>query len=300
MASLRLRADLALVLCTAIWGVTFVIVKDALADVSVLVFLAVRFGLASLVMVAIFWGPIRRMNLRAWWAGAQIGLAMFGGFIFQTVGLRFTTPSKAAFLTGCCVVIVPFLSPLFGEAKITPAVWSAALLTLAGLYFLAVPSAGFHQLNRGDALVFIAAVCFAFQIIFITRHVAEHPVAGLSFVQVLTAAVLAGFFLPLAAASGWERPRVVWNENVVSAILITSIAATVIALSIQVWAQKHTTPSHAGILFSLEPVFAAITSLLLGRERLGQRALAGAALILFGIIVAELKSPAPHLPESTE
>ena len=183
MASLRLRADLALVLCTAIWGVTFVIVKDALTDVSVLVFLAVRFGVASLVMAAIFWRPIRLMSLHSWWGGAEIGLAMFGGFIFQTVGLRFTTPSKAAFLTGCCVVIVPFLSPLFGKMKITPAVWAAALLTLAGLYFLAVPRAGFRDLNRGDALVFVAAISFAFQIIFITRHVEKHAVGGLSFVE---------------------------------------------------------------------------------------------------------------------
>src|SRR5215469_6269677 len=111
MFSLRLRADLALVLSTAIWGVTFVIVKAALTDASVLVFLALRFALAAAVMAALFWRAVRRMNRGSWWAGARIGLAMFGGFIFQTVGLRFTTPSKAAFLTGCCVVIVPFLSP---------------------------------------------------------------------------------------------------------------------------------------------------------------------------------------------
>jgi drug/metabolite transporter (DMT)-like permease len=214
--------------------------------------------------------------------------------------LRFTTPSKAAFLTGCCVVIVPFLSPLFGEAKITPTVWGAATLTLAGLYFLLVPGAGFRELNRGDALVFIAAVSFAFQIIFISRHIQKHSVGGLSFVQVLTAAVLAAVFLPLAAASGSEEPRIVWDENVVSAILITSIAATVVAFSVQVWAQKHTAPSHAGILFSLEPVFAAVTSLALGRERLELRVLAGAALIFLGILVAELKNPEPHLPESPE
>jgi drug/metabolite transporter (DMT)-like permease len=300
MFSIRLRADLALVLCTAIWGVTFVIVKDALADASVFVFLAVRFALASLVMAAVFWRPIREMSLRSWWAGAQIGLAMFVGFVFQTVGLRFTTPSKAAFLTGCCVVIVPFLSPLFGDMRITPAVWSAAMLTLAGLYFLAVPSAGFRELNRGDALVFVAAISFAFQIIFIGRHVERHSVGGLSFVQVLTAAVLASALIPVLAALHWETPRITWNKNVVTAILVTSIAATVIAFSLQVWGQKHTTPSHAGILFSLEPVFAAITSLALGRERLGPRALGGAALIFLGILLAELRSSAPRLPESPE
>ena len=107
--SKRLQADLALGLAALIWGATFVVVKDALADVSVFVYLAVRFALAAAVMALFFWRSLRGLTLASIWAGAQIGFFMFAGYAFQTTGLRFTTPSKAAFITGSSVVLVPLL-----------------------------------------------------------------------------------------------------------------------------------------------------------------------------------------------
>jgi drug/metabolite transporter (DMT)-like permease len=296
MLNRRIRADLALVLCTFIWGATFVVVKDALADVSVLVFLSVRFGLGAVIMALMFRRSIAQLDRRALWAGIQIGLFVFGGFIFQTIGLRFTTPSKAAFITGSCVVLVPLLLAAFGLRRITAWIWIAAATTLAGLYFLSVPREGFSGLNRGDPIVFVCAIMFALQIIFISRHTEHFSVGGLSFLQVATTAALSILIVPIAAGTGWEPPRIVWNANVVFAVVATSIGATVIAFSLQTWAQKHTSASHAAILISLEPVFAVLTSLLLGRERLGARAFAGGALIFAGILLAELKTPAPIAP----
>jgi drug/metabolite transporter (DMT)-like permease len=293
MLSRRARADLALVLCTFIWGATFVIVKDALADISVLAFLAVRFALAAILMAVMFRGSIARLDKRAVWAGAQIGLFMFGGFLFQTAGLRWTTPSKAAFITGSSVVLVPLLLAAFGWRRITPWTWAAVAVAFGGLYFLTVPREGFLGINRGDPIVFVCAILFAMQIILISRHVERFSVGGLSFLQVAATAALSIVALPIAAGMGWEPVRIVWNGNVIFAIAATAIAATAIATPLQTWGQKHTSASHAAILFTLEPVFAALTSLLLRRERLDARTLAGAALVLVGILLAELKSPAP-------
>jgi drug/metabolite transporter (DMT)-like permease len=300
MMNQRIRADLALVVCTFIWGATFVVVKDALADISILAFLAVRFALASALMAAMFWRNIARLDKRAAWAGAQIGLFMFGGFVFQTAGLQWTTPSKAAFITGSSVVLVPLLLAAFGWRRITGWTWAAVAIAFGGLYFLTVPREGFSGINRGDPIVFVCAVLFAFQIILISRYVEHHSVGGLSFLQVATTAVVSILALPIAAQAGWEPVRIVWNGNVVFAVGATAIAATAIATPLQNWGQKHTSASHAAILFTLEPVFAVIASLALGRERLGGRSVAGAALILAGILLAELKGPAPVAPDSIE
>jgi drug/metabolite transporter (DMT)-like permease len=300
MTSERVRADLALAFCALIWGATFVLVKDALADVSVVVYIAVRFALSAAVMGVVFWRSIRRLTARTAWAGAQIGLAMFGGYIFQTAGLKFTTPAKAAFITGSCVVLVPILLAMSGRRRITGWIWAGAISALVGLYFLTVPPTGLGGLNRGDPIVFLCAVAFALHIIFIGRHVGDHSVGALAFLQVATTAVLSSVLVPIAAASGWERPRLVLSGIAISAILITAIGSTVIGFSFQTWAQQHTSPSHTAILVSLEPVFAALTSWLLAQERFGARTLVGAGLILVGILLAELMGPVPAAPESPD
>lgn len=298
--SKRLLADLALGFASLIWGATFVLVKDALADISVFAFIAVRFALAAAVMAVIFWKDVRKMNGRTIWSGVQIGLCMFGGYIFQTTGLKYTTPTKAAFITGMCVVLVPLLLAIFTRQRITRWVWAGVAAAVIGLYFLTVPPQGLGALNRGDPLVFVCAVMFALHIIFIGRYVGEHSVGALAFLQVATTAVLSTIFLPVVAVAGWEQPRIIWTRELVIAILITAIGSTVIGFSFQTWAQQHTSPSHTAIIVSLEPVFAALTSWLLAREDFGWRTLAGAALILAGILLAELLGPAPLAAESPE
>jgi drug/metabolite transporter (DMT)-like permease len=300
MPSKRVRADLALGCCALIWGATFVVIKDALADISVVVYIAVRFSLAAVLMAIVYWRSLRGLTFKAVWAGAQIGFFMFCGYIFQVVGLKFTTPSKAAFVTGTFVVFVPILLFIFGWRRIAGYVWGGAVAVLAGLYFLTVPSTGFGGLNRGDPIVFGCAVMFALHMIFIGRYVQHHSVAGLSFLQVATTAVLALLLLPVVSAAGWEQPKLVWTGNLVFAILLTAIGATVVCFSLQTWAQQYATPSHAAILVSLEPVFAAVTSVALGREHLGARAFLGAVLILGGILLAEWQAPAPAIPASPE
>jgi len=298
MPTKRLLADLALGLCALIWGTTFVVIKDALADISVIAYLALRFGLAAIVMGAIYWRALRKLTLPTVSAGAQIGVFMFGGYVFQIAGLKYTTPSKAAFITGTFVVFVPILLALFGRRRIAMWIWLGAAAAFAGLYFLTVSSQGFGALNRGDPIVFVCAIMFALHMIFIGRYVGRYSVAALSFLQVLTTAVLSTALLLLAKTTGWEHPRVAWTGYLVFAILLTALGATVLGFSLQTWAQQYASPSHAAILVSLEPVFAALTSLVLARERLGARTLTGAALILAGVLLAELKGGASAASDS--
>ncbi|MGH9704212.1 MAG: EamA family transporter, partial [Candidatus Acidiferrales bacterium] len=120
----RIKADLALAFCTLIWGATFVVVKDALADASIFAFMASRFVLAAALMGILSWRALRNLDSETFRAGVQIGCAMFAGYVFQTVGLKFTTPSKAAFITGFSVVLVPVMLGIFGTRRINAWVWA--------------------------------------------------------------------------------------------------------------------------------------------------------------------------------
>lgn len=296
--SKRLQADLGLLLCSLIWGATFVLVKDALFDSSVFVFLLLRFVLAAAALALLYRSAVRQLDRHAFKAGALIGWFMFSGYALQTIGLRFTTPSKAAFITGSSVVLVPVLHALIGRHRAGLWVWAGAFAALFGLYFLTVPAAGFGSLNQGDLWVLASSVLWAFHILIVGHYSPRYSVGALTFTQVAVSAAFTALFLPLLALSGWEHPRLEMTNGLVAAVLVTAFGATAIAFSLQVWAQKFATPTHVAIFFSLEPVFAALTSYIFYGERLTSRTLAGAGLILAGIILAELKGPAPAAPEA--
>lgn len=289
----KFKADLLLIGCSLIWGATFVLVKDALADASVFVFLALRFLLATAALILMYGGELRKAGPKGLRAGAIIGCCMFGGYAFQTAGLALTTPSKAAFITGFFVVLVPVLLALFGSRRVPLWVWFGALSAFAGLYFLAVPSSGLAALNRGDLLVLACAFMFALHVISIGHYTVRYSAGALTLVQVAVTTLLTILCVPLLAAIGAERPRLVWTNGLLLAVVTTGIFATALAFSVQVWAQQYTSANHAAIIFTLEPVFAGLTSYVFYHERLGPRSLGGAALILGGILVAELLGPAP-------
>jgi drug/metabolite transporter (DMT)-like permease len=294
----RLQADLSLAFCSLIWGATFVVVKDALSDASVFVFLLLRFVLATGLLALIYRAAVRRLDRRAMAAGAIIGWFMFSGYALQTVGLQFTTPSKAAFITGSSVVMVPVLHAVIGRRRAGAWVWAGAVAALIGLYYLTVPAAGFGALNKGDLWVLGSSVIWAFHIIVVGHYSPRHSVGALTFTQVAVSAGFTALFLPLFSVSGLETPRLVLTGGLIAAVLVTALGATAIAFSLQVWAQRFTTPAHVAIFFSLEPVFAALTSYVFYGERFTGRTFAGAALVLAGIVMAELKGPAPAAPEA--
>jgi len=289
----RFKAHAALLACSFFWGVTFVVVKNALADISVFGYLAARFVLGALPMIWIYRDDLRKLTRKEAWAGVHLGLFMFGGYAFQTAGIARTTPSKAAFITGLSVVLVPVFLAAFWRKKIGAWAWSGAAASFIGLYLLTVPATGLAELNRGDVLVMGCAVLYALQIIFIASYTGKYSLGALSCLQVILAGVLSTIAVPILNVAGWEHFFVRYTFQMEFGVIVTAIFTTALAYPMLVWGQRHTTATNTALILTSEPVFAAITSYFVLHERLGGRPLAGAGLILAGICIAEWKGTIP-------
>jgi drug/metabolite transporter (DMT)-like permease len=295
----RLRADLALALIALIWGSTFVLVKNALEDISTTLFLALRFGIATIALATVFRRRYAAISDWRWevQGGVLAGLFLYAGYLLQTLGLRHTTPSKSAFLTGLYIVLVPLLSAfVYKKAPRSREVFGIATATV-GMGMMTLERAAL-RVGYGDLLTLACAVAFAGHILVIGQYSGRISFEGLALLQVATAAVLAGLMF------WWtEVPRVVWSGQVIMALVITSLLATALAFTVQSWAQQYTTPARTALIFALEPVFAGLTSFFFFGERFTARAIAGAVLILAGILTVELKPaqrqqhPSTHIPD---
>ncbi len=282
----RLRADLGLVLIALIWGSTFVLVKRALDDISTVLFLALRFSLAAVALWFTFRGRgshYPRSRKTEWQGGLVVGALLFAGYLFQTTGLKYTTPAKAGFITGFYIPLVPLVGAVvYRRAPVISELIGVVLATV-GMALMTVGASVF-DIARGDLLVLGCAFAYAFHILALGHFSKRLSYESLSLNQVATCAML-------SLASFWwiETPRLVWSWPVITALAVTSLLATALSFSIQSWAQQFTTPTRTALIFSLEPVFAWITSFLLEGERLSARAATGAVLILVGILTVELK-----------
>lgn len=277
------RADAVLVAITAFWGVTFVVVKDAVALADPFTFLALRFLLGAVLLSVVAWRGMYGRRLLG--AGTGLGVLLFVGFACQTSGLQFTTPSRSAFLTGLSVLLVPFLSIAFHRRRPAAASLLGVALAVAGLWALAGggfgSGAGAH-LGKGDGLTLCCALAFALHITLIEQLARAHRPAPLVAVQLWTVAALAAVTVAVLGSRLQSTPAF-W-----SAVLITGVGGSAVALLLQAWAQARTTAVRAALVYALEPVFAAAYSVALGREQLGLRELAGGGLIILGVLVSEL------------
>jgi drug/metabolite transporter (DMT)-like permease len=295
--SRSLKAHLLLIVVTFIWGSTFVLIKNALNDVTPLLFNAIRMTLAATVLGLIYWKNVRSMGRAAFWGGLMTGIMMYSGYEFQTSGLKLTSPSKSAFLTGMSVVLVPIVLRFVWRKHINKWTVLGVIIACAGLFFLTVPggAGGLFQLdgiNLGDVLTMGCAICFAFQIVLVGQASERHGFEPVAFMQVATSAVLMFATVPIA-----ERARIAWTPTVVWGILITGLLGTAAAFTVQAWAQQFTPATHTALIFLLEPVFAWATSFVILHERLGARASFGAGLILAGVVLSELLGSQSHPAE---
>jgi drug/metabolite transporter (DMT)-like permease len=288
----RRQAEAALVFNTVVWGATFVLVKAALADVTPLLFLALRFSLATGALLALFSGS-RGVPFtgKAVAAGALAGVFLFSGYLLQTLGLQLTTAPRSAFITGLISVMVPLLSALVYRSRPQISEVAGVLVATAGLGLMTLQGAGAAvSISRGDLLTFFCAIGFAAHIVTLGHFSEKMPFQVLSVAQVGSSAVLA-----LSLFWWAETPHVRWRPAVICAILVTGLLATAVAFTIQAWAQQYTTSTRTGLIYMLEPVFAWITSYCMVGEGLSGRAAAGAALILGGVVLVELKPLNPRL-----
>ena len=295
--SRSLKAHLLLVLITFIWGATFVVVKDSLNDSSPLLYNAVRMTLAAVVLAAIFYRQLQTITREVAIAGTIIGTLLWIGYECQTAGLKYTTPSKSAFLTGISVVLVPVLLALIWRRHVNHWTLAGVAAAFVGLYLLTVPASGgsslFANVNRGDLLTLGCAVSFAFQIIYLGRAAQRFPFAQIVVLEIASCALWMWISIPIFERGAFMR----MSSSMLISIGVTALLGTVAAFIVQGWAQQFTPPTHTALIFALEPVFAGITSYIVVHERLGTRGGIGAGLILAGVLVSELLGAVQH-PES--
>ncbi|MGH7705907.1 MAG: DMT family transporter [Candidatus Dormibacteria bacterium] len=266
---------LTLVAVTAVFGWTFVVVKDALAEYPVLPFLGLRFGIAAITLLLLLRTWPRRTD---WRVGAPIAAVLALGYLLQTQGMVTIPPGIAGLLTGLFVVFTPILDRLLYGARLVRKTWISVAVALLGTALLTGAATGF---GLGDLLVLLAALCFAAQIVLLSHS--RSSVARLSLVQILVCALL---LLLLGTSRGVPYPAL--SGPVAYALVITGVLASALAVLAQTWAQRHMTASRAGLVLAAEPAFALLFAVLLAGERLSLVQLLGAVLLVAAIAGHEI------------
>jgi drug/metabolite transporter (DMT)-like permease len=323
--SRSVRAHIILFCVVAVWGSTFVLVKDALRDISPLLFNLLRMGLAFLCLAVAYRRQWKHIRPAGWKSGAVLGLILAIAYQFQTSGLNLTTPSKSAFLTGLTLVLVPLLAALPGVRRRgtqSPPwnVWSGVLLAFVGVALLAAPAkagggifmfADLSGIGAGDLLTLGCAFAFTCHIIFQDRvsekergqheNAAPAETGGLQTVPFEQLALLQLGFCTLVMAVSMpllEKPHLRLTGLVVITLLVEAVLATAVAFTVQSWVQQFLAPTYLVLIYAMEPVFAWLTSLAFLHQGLSARAGCGALLILAGVMTAELIDRKPNLIEN--
>jgi drug/metabolite transporter (DMT)-like permease len=270
---------LALIGVTAIWGVTFVQVQDAIALYPLFAFLAVRFAISTAVLAPFAWRSLRTMPRSGYAAGVGAGVLLAIAYGLQTAGLELTTVASTGFITGLYVVFTPLLALAFFGTRVSRALWAGVALAVVGLLLLnGVPGGS----TLGNALVLGNAIFQAFQITAMERFAPRYDPRALTFLQMATAFV--GFTIVAVALGELEVPR---GATVWGALLVTGVFAGALGYLIATWVQARTTAARAALVFTLEAPFAALAGVLLANEILGWEGWVGCAVMMAGILVAE-------------
>lgn len=276
----RLEAELALVGIAAVWGLTFVMVQDAVEVLPVSTFLAYRFGSAALLVGLLFRRQLTALTREGLRLGIVMGLWLTGGYVFQTLGLQRTSAANAGFITGMFVVLTPVFGSLLGKTRAGRAAWGAAVVSAVGLFMLSGGGRGISL--AGDVLVFLCACCFSFHILATASAAERHPTRPLLAVQLSVCGVLC--FLAALTMGDLMLPR---GRSVWVALAVTSVVASALGFFVQTFAQRHAPPARTALILASEPAFAGLFAYLLDDERLSATAWAGAGLILLAIIVSQ-------------
>ncbi len=270
---------IALIVVTAVWGVTFVQVKDAVKLYPLLAFLAVRFVLATLALAVPAAGRIRTLGRRGLLAGSWLGLLLAIGYVLQTAGLERTTVSGTGFITGMYVVLTPVIALALLRTRIGPAAWAGVAVSTVGLAMLSGVHAGSFA---GDLLVLAASAVYSLQIVLMERFAPRYDALAFTLVEMGAAAV--GLLIVAGAHGDLGVPR---GATVWAALLVTGIFASALGFLVQTWAQQTTSATRTALAFAMEPVWTALFGFTLAGDRLGALGWGGCAAIMAGILLAE-------------
>lgn len=287
--------EAALLLMTIIWGGTFPIVKESLNDISSMLFVAIRFGIASIIIFIILLIKKYRFTKTALMPGIFLGALLFSGFLFQTNGLKITSATKSGFITGTLVVMVPLFQTII-EKKV-PSIGSqiGTVLVFIGLLFLSSGGSSItsfiselgSSFNFGDVLTLICAAFFALHVVYMDIISPKYDFWILFILQMLTVSTLSlisSFVLDVATI---ETYFINYTPDLLTGILYTSLLATCINFGLQTKFQKIVNPTKAGIIYSFEPIFAALFAFFLLSEKITNFGFVGSLLIFLGLIVSE-------------
>ena len=276
-------AEFMLATVTLFWGATFPIVKDAISEMPVMAFLWVRFALAALLLAMLAGrSGFATLDRRGWRIGILLGTLLFLSYLFQTFGLERTSSANAGFLTGLGVVWVPLMAGPFLKKPAALGSKIGVVLALTGLFMLTWHTP--WSINFGDLLVVICSFFVALHILGLDAFTKGYDGRALTFVQIATMAVLGCAGSLMFEPVSWPQQ---WTSTLIFAFLITSVFATAYAFWAMTTYQNRTTPTRAALIYTLEPVFAAIFSIWLAGDRLTVLGWCGGGMIVFGMIVAE-------------
>jgi drug/metabolite transporter (DMT)-like permease len=294
----KYTGEIALLFNTLIWGGTFALIKNAFNDISPLLFLGLRFGIAALIFLPFVYSSLKKTNKQTLITGSILGFFYFAGFTAQSLGLNLTTATKSGFITGTFVIFIPILQLIIEKRKPKWFNILSVFLVLIGLILLS--SKGENALdfikqlgsdfNLGDLLTLLCAILFAFQVVYVDVFTKKYEYLPMVFVQLLITGI-GGFILSfIFSVSTLETVKFTFNTTVIIAVLYTAIFASIIATVIQLKFQKFVSPTKAGIIFSIEPIFAAVFAYFLLSENISNFGLIGCVLIFIGLIVSEIFS----------
>jgi drug/metabolite transporter (DMT)-like permease len=276
-------ADLLLVLICLFWGMSFIMVKTAIMELDLYWFLFLRFTLATVILLIVFAGRLKRFTFPSFRDGFILGSVLFSAFVLQTIGLKYTSASNAGFITGLHVILVPFILAVVFRRMPAATATIGAVICAAGLFLLTVGDD--FSINRGDIWVIVCAVSVAFHVILTGWYAVKHDVYLVAIAQMVAMTTWAG----VSAVTIGKAPHAL-SGYVIVAIVFLAIFATAFNFTVQTWAQQYTSPTRAAVIFTMEPVFAAIFAFWWGGEVLKSRGYIGAGLILVGIILSEFKA----------
>lgn len=276
-----LKAELLLLVVTLFWGSSYIFMKMGLGTLDEFNLIALRFGLAFILAVVLFHRRLRKVDFKTIKYGALLGLLLLGVFTCITFGLQTTTTSNAGFLVALTVVFVPILDRFLFKKRIAPPQIFGSVLAIAGIGLLTLNET--LTIRPGDFLCILSAVFYAVQIIFTGKAVKECDSLNIGILQLGFAG---GFAFVLSAL--FESPSLPSSLPGWIAILALGILCSACGFILQPIAQKYTTPTRTGLIFALEPVFAALFGFWFAAEKLSMQGYAGAALVLLGIVASEL------------
>lgn len=278
----QVKADIALLLVTVGWGTSFLLTKTSISQMPTYNFLAIRFIIAFMISSLIFIKYMMKIGKKELKYGVMLGTILYSSFAFQTIGLYYTSVSKSAFITGFSVVLVPVFSSIITKTKLSGKVCISAVFALIGLAMLTL-NRGIGDINIGDVYTLISAAIYALYIIFVGRYTVNVESISFAITQIGTVGILS-----LLTSFLIEKPIIPTNYNMWGSIIMLSVVCTSGAFIIQNIAQRYTTATHTALIYTAEPVFAAIFAYIVSGETLSLMGFLGAALILLGTLISEL------------